>query len=465
MIDGAIAKVVAEGGERITGINGTTRYRVMGIVRETVASGMAQGLPIGEITRQIEENLGNSPVFDRARSELIARTETMMAYNSAALTSYKGYGVEKVQAMDGDADEACAARNLQVFTVLEAQVIQDHPNGTLAWVPLIGPERGRDFGPKVPKNLGGTDRIRTAPPPPPARITPPVRRIPLDPEAPRPNYVPSMGQTKPVGDAFQQSLADLRGSKLRWADPEAKQVAMKIDDALATIDRHMVDGVLPDMPEVGPLKNMSQSVLGAYRHILTRPISLEFRGRTSLNTVFHEITHFIDHLGLGVRGEFGSRLGFAAVRGELDDFIRAKGFGPEAAADLRFRAELMRPVAQAITDSRGYQSLYEALTSRYVEVPATEYVNGPIFWRTARLSPEQIQWLEYALDPEEVFARAMAQYLTRRQGGAALAEFTDSLTVTGTGRATPLADDWLWDDFAPIESAIEQMLRSAGWRP
>src|SRR5262249_48624959 len=53
---------------------------------------------------------------------------------------YKEFNVEKVMAIDGTGDEECAARNGQVFPVDEAIMEEDHPNGTLDWVPVLGAE-------------------------------------------------------------------------------------------------------------------------------------------------------------------------------------------------------------------------------------------------------------------------------------------------------------------------------------
>jgi hypothetical protein len=64
----------------------------------------------------------------------------MDAYYSAALGSYTEAGIEQVQAIDGDGDPECAARDGEIFSVDEADGIEDHPNGTLDWVPILGTE-------------------------------------------------------------------------------------------------------------------------------------------------------------------------------------------------------------------------------------------------------------------------------------------------------------------------------------
>jgi hypothetical protein len=61
----------------------------------------------------------------------------MFAYNDAALGSYREYGVDRVEAIDGDEDTECADRNGRTYPLEEALGITDHPNGTLDWVPVV----------------------------------------------------------------------------------------------------------------------------------------------------------------------------------------------------------------------------------------------------------------------------------------------------------------------------------------
>jgi hypothetical protein len=77
-------------------------------------------------------------VWGDARAEVIARTETALSYNRAALGGYKEFNVRQVQAIDGDKDAECATRNGQTFSIDDAYGIADHPNGTLDWVPVVG---------------------------------------------------------------------------------------------------------------------------------------------------------------------------------------------------------------------------------------------------------------------------------------------------------------------------------------
>jgi SPP1 gp7 family putative phage head morphogenesis protein len=127
--ESVLAQILASVGKRIRGINKTTRDAIAAIVEQAFGRGLA---PI-EVADLIED----ATAFNPARAETIARTETAIVYNEAAIQSYREYGVEQVQAIDGDEDEECAARNGQIFTVDEAMEIQDHPNGTLDWAPVL----------------------------------------------------------------------------------------------------------------------------------------------------------------------------------------------------------------------------------------------------------------------------------------------------------------------------------------
>lgn len=119
--------VLKQTGVRVKGINETTRDRIADVIR----SGISESLTAQDIAARIEE----LPAFDEARAELVARTESAFAYNSAAISSYREYGVTQVQAIDGDDDERCADRNGRIFTIEEASGMEDHPNGTLDWAP------------------------------------------------------------------------------------------------------------------------------------------------------------------------------------------------------------------------------------------------------------------------------------------------------------------------------------------
>lgn len=129
-----LAQFARETGRRVTGINETTRDAIIEAIRA--------GIEEGETADEIASRLESLPAFDEARAELVARTEAGRTYNAAAIESYSQFGIDRVEAIDGDQDPECAARSGQTFTLEEAAAIEDHPNGTLDWVPLFAGKAG-----------------------------------------------------------------------------------------------------------------------------------------------------------------------------------------------------------------------------------------------------------------------------------------------------------------------------------
>jgi hypothetical protein len=151
--------LMAFGGQRVTDINART---LQSLVVE-LAEGTRRGYSVNQLIEGVPEEgykgvigvtLDNgTPVFGDLRAETIARTETALSYNRAALRGYGEFGVSQVLAYDGDEDDVCAERNGQVFDLDEALAIEDHPNGTLDWSPVIGERKSWD-GPTV--NVAGS---------------------------------------------------------------------------------------------------------------------------------------------------------------------------------------------------------------------------------------------------------------------------------------------------------------------
>jgi hypothetical protein len=131
------------GGERIRDINARTLQSITielaeGTRRGYTVNQLIDGVPAegfkGVLNVGLENGVG---VWGDARAETIARTETALSYNRAALTGYKEFNVSRVLAYDGDDDPDCAERNGQEFSIDDAFAIEDHPNGTLDWAPLV----------------------------------------------------------------------------------------------------------------------------------------------------------------------------------------------------------------------------------------------------------------------------------------------------------------------------------------
>ena len=143
-VDRVVADLAAYGGERIADINARTLQAITmelaeGARRGYTISQLIDGVPAEGFRGVLGVGLDNGVgVWGDARAETIARTETALSYNRAALDGYKEFRVSRVLAYDGDGDPDCAARNGREFDIDDAFSIADHPNGTLDWSPVTG---------------------------------------------------------------------------------------------------------------------------------------------------------------------------------------------------------------------------------------------------------------------------------------------------------------------------------------
>ena len=143
-IERVVDDLMTYGGERIRDINARTLQSITielaeGARRGYTISQLIDGVPAEGFKGVLNVGLDNGVgVWGDARAETIARTETALSYNRAALDAYKEFRVARVLAYDGDGDPECAARNGREFSIDDAFSIADHPNGTLDWAPVDG---------------------------------------------------------------------------------------------------------------------------------------------------------------------------------------------------------------------------------------------------------------------------------------------------------------------------------------
>lgn len=147
--------ILQDSGASITSILDTTRTAVADALTEGVRRGYSlnqiiDGVPAEGFGGIRNVTLANGiPAFDEYRAEMIARTETAQAFNLANLTGYREFNVSQVQAIDGDTDADCAARNGRTYSLDDAFGIGDHPNGTLDWVPVTKSAKSAPEGREV----------------------------------------------------------------------------------------------------------------------------------------------------------------------------------------------------------------------------------------------------------------------------------------------------------------------------
>ena len=134
-------------GQRITGINQTTRTQLADII----TSSLDEGVSIPDLTERI------SGLFEETyknRAENISRTESMVAYNEASVKGYEESGVvSQVELLDNpshDTDPSpidgltCAGRNGKLVALGDARkhIAAEHPRGSLALSPVLSTPLG-----------------------------------------------------------------------------------------------------------------------------------------------------------------------------------------------------------------------------------------------------------------------------------------------------------------------------------
>ncbi|MFH0777381.1 MAG: phage minor head protein [Candidatus Eisenbacteria bacterium] len=120
----------------LSDLDGITAAMSQDIMR-TVTDGVMDGKGIEAIAREIDEDIDG---IGRTRARLLARTETMTAFNRAATTQYQKIGVEEVEWYTSHLEnvcEDCESLDRQRFPINEAPPCPYHPNCPCILLPVI----------------------------------------------------------------------------------------------------------------------------------------------------------------------------------------------------------------------------------------------------------------------------------------------------------------------------------------
>jgi HK97 family phage portal protein len=130
-------------GRRMADVDDTTIDTINDLITEGLRRGYS---PLQMATGVPEENFDGIDDFidGEYRSEMIARTEAMFAYDWATTNAFVDSGLQQVEALDNGSDPECEARNGEIYDLDPIQgravdgngdAVVDHPNGTLVWLP------------------------------------------------------------------------------------------------------------------------------------------------------------------------------------------------------------------------------------------------------------------------------------------------------------------------------------------
>jgi HK97 family phage portal protein len=143
LTDPAVTRALKMAGEHVKEIEGT----VLDAVKEALIHANENGWGIDQLVRGDETQRGLREIIDETyknQSRAIARSELGQAQNAAAAERYRSAGLEKVEILDGGAEDsapACQMANGQIWTVelLDSHRLQ-HPNCSRCPAPYFGDE-------------------------------------------------------------------------------------------------------------------------------------------------------------------------------------------------------------------------------------------------------------------------------------------------------------------------------------
>lgn len=209
------------------------------------------------------------------------------------------------------------------------------------------------------------------------------------------------------------AVAPLRSSPVSDALTVKVSGALKTDvsAAIAAIDKVHDDGQLPEIP-VFSLRRQALGMMRYNRSVdgsMAQDIGVRADGNWPALTMAHEVGHLLDLEAIGTKGSF------ATVVGNSD----------------------MRRVLEVARSTGAIQNLQSRLATSH--------------------SLELQRQYRYFLKPEEIWARAYAQFIAERSTSPLMKKQLAAAVATDRDR------QWTTEDFAPVAEAIEAMFKKFNW--
>jgi len=287
----------------------------------------------------------------------------------------------------------------------------------------------------------------------------PKARAPISVARSTPNPQPLPDSKLHQKRAFSEAVRIEKGSK-------AKDVA----HAVAVMDAWLVDGTLPTIDMRYDAKPGQH---GAYKFFsgagVPDHVSINPEGTHSGFTALHELGHFLDHQGLLPRTKEGRSVGYASRRAAGaegahwkqaslaadTEAVSAGGVATSVAVPAKLESERE---AVAHGTEKYIAKVFEALdASAALKTLRKRLVKADAAGRTGNA-----RYYTYLTSPEEVWARAYAQYIVHRSGDAALKKQLDGERARKTGiKYNPR--QWDDDDFEPIARSMDKLFFKLGW--
>jgi hypothetical protein len=417
---------------------------------EFIAGLVDRGDTIPELTARVKKVFGRMATW---RAEMIARTEASRAVHSASLQSAKESGVvagkkwlvsanscDRCQALAAqfnaeslalDASFTVAGSNT-TYAIIQHPPLHPHCRCSLTYrltdeyealLKLHPPESGSGYSPgplgpdpvtspkpakkpRVPRPAKPKPRPE---PEPPVEVRPAAPRPPDEPIPPKP--IPPGPAGTPVGKALHNTTQG--------------QIKREVQGAIDAIDKVHGDGALPRIP-IQTFRSARTN--GEFRFTASgRAVDIQVTktGTHPITTTLHEIGHFLEFSGIP-RGPQGTR--------EFSDRPEFKEWMESVKSSEAFRG--LRKLA--------------ATKTLLIEKPDGTKLNYTV----------DRAYAKYLLQPEELWARAYAQYIAKKSGSQVI---MDQIDLERNENSIYAIRQWSDSDFEPILKSIDSMFAALGW--
>lgn len=410
---------------------------------EAMKKALVTGIATGQNPRQIAREVRRTMGINLTRALTISRTETLRAYREASIENYR-QNSDVVQAWEWMAARSprtcamCLAMDGTIHPLDE--VFGSHPNCRCCPVPVTSTWKELGLSGPIPIEhetgeewfAGQTETMQT-------RILGPAKQ-----EAYRQGKItlPQLVGYKddpPWGPVrWELSLKDALAAAKNVNGPQTAPVskAFKIVDgepgkplrnAIAAIDAVHTDGSLPVIPlgRDNDRQREGAMMTDTRTDKVVKILVSKSASHPELTTV-HETGHFLDKAGIGPSGPWAS-----VTDPQLNGWRKAI---VESSA-IRHLAALRDMASATITLANGIES----------RIPVNK------------------AFVDYLLQPWEVWARSYAQFIAVKSRNPELMEQLKQRVDEPFAQAYTM--HWRDDDFAPIAEAMELLFQQLGWMP
>jgi hypothetical protein len=412
----------------------TIREGVRGPVAHAIARAWAEGRTIPQTARAIQEAVGGTADY---KATMLARTDKIGLSNGAGQAA-----VTKLNESARRNGEEKPIGSKTWTNAGDSRVRETHQEAEGQTVPIDEPYR-----------VGGASLSYPGDPFGPSEEVLNCRCVEIFNEAVRPaRQEEKLVEQPEAGIPFSKALdvkPGVGGGRLPGIDRAVSILEKVLPRGLPKEGKHAQSAARyaahfdDEYPGLQVVPEKLDGAFGEYRFAGPAPVKISIDPRLDahhVTTTLHEVGHWLDHR-------------------ELWDEV---GWAIEAAATPETKA-----FVRATRSSAAWKQMQPLPNMQRIQVKGHQPGETPMYVTPSTEGRAKIKAYvhDYLMTPEEVWARAFAQWATRKSGDpVANRELDETIRKGRTPEEGFYAvwDQWDDDDFAPIGEAIEALLRSRG---